>query len=287
MPPVNLTLWSGTLGQYDFAVRLDCAARAGYQAMSVGPWDCRSPGETASRAVELRKAANDAGIALSTLDPFTSWLRLKDAPSNSAAAEQVHYARLFASYQPAEIFTMAAELGATTVSAVAPAGGICKLAEAVEGFAAACHEAARYGLNVQLEFMPFTGIRDLLRAWQVVSAAGAANGGMVLDVWHFRRSGSSLAELAAVPADRLFTVQLSDGPAEPEPDLWHAASHDRLLPGAGQLDVAGILRAVRATGARPDFGPEVVSDSLSTLGALEAATRAAAASHRVLEEAGF
>lgn len=157
----------------------------------------------------------------------------------------------------------------------------------MEGFAAACHEAARYGLNVQLEFMPFTGIRDLPRAWQVVSAVGAPNGGIVLDVWHFRRSGSSLAELAAVPADRLFTVQLSDGPAEPEPDLWHAASHDRLLPGAGQLDVAGVLRAVCATGARPDFGPEVVSDSLSTLGALEAATRAAAASHRVLEEAGF
>ncbi len=54
MPPVNLTLWSGTLGQYDFAVRLDCAARAGYQAMSVGPWDCRSPG---GDGVESRGAA--------------------------------------------------------------------------------------------------------------------------------------------------------------------------------------------------------------------------------------
>jgi sugar phosphate isomerase/epimerase len=287
MSPVNLTLWAGTLGRYDFGVRLNCAARAGYQAVSVAPWECRPPDDTKSQAARLRKHADDLGITLSALDPFTTWLSLADAAPGGTGSEQASYARLFASYRPAEIFAMAAELGATTVTAVASGDGIRSPAEAVDEFAAACAEAAGYGLRLQLEFMPFTSVRDLERAWQVVSGAGAANGGLVLDVWHFRRSGSSLAQLAAIPAARLFTVQLSDGPADPEPDLWHAASHGRWLPGTGQFDVTRILRAVHAMGARPEFGPEVVSDSLAALGALEGATQAAAASRQVLAEAGF
>jgi sugar phosphate isomerase/epimerase len=287
MSPLNLTLWAGTLGRYDFAVRLDCAARAGYQAMSVAPWDCRAPDDTKSQAASLRRRADDRGIALSALDPCTAWLGPADAAPGGAGSEQASYARLFASYQPTEIFTMAAELGATTVTAVAAGDGICSPAQAADGFGAACTEAAGYGLRLQLEFMPFTPIPNLRSAWRVVSEAGAANGGLVLDVWHFRRSGSSPAQLAAIPADRLFTVQLSDGPADPEPDLWHAASHDRWLPGTGRLDVTGILRSVRALGTRPEFGPEVVSDSLSALGPLTAAVRAAAASRQVLSEAGF
>ncbi|MBV9204185.1 MAG: sugar phosphate isomerase/epimerase [Actinobacteria bacterium] len=285
MPLSHLILWAGTLGPYDFAVRLDCAARAGYQAMSVAPWDCRMPEKTKSQAARLRRRAEDRGVALSVLDPFTTWLAPADAGPGGAGSEQARYARLFASYQPTEIFTMAAELGAATVTAVAPVVG--RPSEAADRFAAACAEAAGYGLRLQLEFMPFTPIPNLQRAWQVVSQAGPANGGLVLDVWHFRRSGSSLTQLAAIPADRLFTVQLSDGPADPEPDLWHAASHGRRLPGTGQLDVTGILRSLRAMGARPEFGPEVVSDSLSALGALEASVQAAAASRRVLSEAGF
>ena len=67
--------------------------------------------------------------------------------------------------------------------------------------------------------------------------AGAANGGLVLDVWRCRRNGSSLARLAAIPAHRLFTLQLSDGPTDQEPDLSRVASHGRCLPRTGQLDV--------------------------------------------------
>ena len=287
MSPLNLTLWAGTLGHHDFAVRLDCAARAGYQAMSVAPWDCRAPDDTRSQATSLRKRADDRGVTLSALDPLTTWLSRRDATPDGAGSEQASYARLFASYQPAEIFTMAAELGVTAVTAVASGDGICNPAEAADEFAAACAEAAGYGLSLQLEFMPFSPIPNLQSAWEVVFEAGTANSGLVLDVWHFRRSGSSLAQLAAIPADRLFTVQLSDGPADQEPDLWHAASHGRWLPGTGQFDVSGILRSVRGMGARPEFGPEVVSDSLSALPPLAGATRAAAASRQVLAEAGL
>jgi sugar phosphate isomerase/epimerase len=255
--------------------------------MSVAPWECRAPDDARSQAAGLRKRADDRGITLSALDPFTTWLSLADATPDDTGSEQASYARLFASYQPAEIFTMAAELGVTTVSAVAPGDRIWSPARAVDGFAAACAEAAGYGLSLQLEFMPFTPIPNLQSAWEVVFEAGTANSGLVLDVWHFRRSGSSLAQLAAIPADRLFTVQLSDGPTDPEPDLWHAASHGRWLPGSGQLDVTEILRSVRGMGARPEFGPEVVSDSLSVLEPLAAASRAAEASRQVLAEAGF
>src|SRR6516165_331923 len=114
MSPVDLTLWAGTLGPYDFPVRLDCAARAGYQAMSVAPWECRPPDDATSRAPELRRLADDRGITICALDPFTTWLSRSDTAPGGVGSEQAGYAELFASYQPAEIFTMAAELGAGT-----------------------------------------------------------------------------------------------------------------------------------------------------------------------------
>src|SRR2546425_761057 len=81
------------------------------------------------------------------------------------------------------------------------------------------------------------------------SAGGHENGGILIDPIHFDRGGSSAGEISGVPRARFRYMQLCDAPAERPTDvegLLHQARAERLMPGDGGLDLAGILRAVPA-----------------------------------------
>lgn len=100
------------------------------------------------------------------------------------------------------------------------------------------------GLRVVLEFFPWTNVPDLATAARVVEATGDPDVGILLDTLHFDRSGSRLADLAALPAARLPFVHLCDAPVCPPYStemLLHAGRAERLPPGDGQIDLRAIL----------------------------------------------
>jgi sugar phosphate isomerase/epimerase len=96
---------------------------------------------------------------------------------------------------------------------------------------------------VQLEFFPWTDLRDINTAWEVVQLADRPNGGIHLDTWHYFRSGGCYEQLAEIPADRIFCVQFSDGPAVrmSELGLLEETIGYRVLPGDGTMDLNGLL----------------------------------------------
>jgi len=112
--------------------------------------------------------------------------------------------------------------------------------------AALCELAAPLGLNIYLEPMPWTDVRDFTQAAHIVDLAGQPNGGVLIDPIHFDRAGNHAAQIAAVPAARLAYLQFCDAPAERPADLaglLHQARAERLPPGEGGLDLRGILAA--------------------------------------------
>lgn len=116
-------------------------------------------------------------------------------------------------------------------------------------FAEVCRVAAPYGLIVDLEFVSFLGIRSLPSAARVVSAAGQANGNVLVDALHLSRSGGTPEDMAAVDPRLFGYIQLCDAPAAiPGDDAGklHEARTARLAPGDGGLPLAGIVRAVPA-----------------------------------------
>jgi sugar phosphate isomerase/epimerase len=123
--------------------------------------------------------------------------------------------------------------------------------EAAARFAEICDAAAEHGLLVQLEFFPWTDLRDLTTAWEVVRLADRPNGGLHLDTWHYFRSGGGSEQLASVPADRIFCVQVSDGPAERLPGigLVEETIGHRVLPGDGTMDLTGLFHDLAQVGA--------------------------------------
>ena len=131
---------------------------------------------------------------------------------------------------------------ARSLNAVDVFGGPWSLDDAATAFAGLCDRAADHGLLVHLEFLPWSRIPDLATAWQVVRAADRPNGGLMLDAWHYFRSGPDGELLRSVPGASILGVQLCDAPATPEADPLHATLHERLLPGDGELPLAACWR---------------------------------------------
>lgn len=135
--------------------------------------------------------------------------------------------------------------------------------------------AAAHCLTADLEFMPWTAVKTLEDARKIVEAAGAANGGVLIDALHYDRSDTTIEEVRALDPSRINYAQICDGPVPYDPSdegLIAIARNGRLLPGDGGIDLAALIHAL------PDGTPisvEIPSLLELELGPLEFARRAA------------
>ena len=127
--------------------------------------------------------------------------------------------------------------------AVAPLTDLVHWAAELHQLAA---QAADVGTRVALEPLPFSNITDFRLAAELVTAADHPAAGLVVDIWHLERGPSTLADLAEVPGDKVFVVELNDAPAPQSSDLFHDTIHHRVLCGAGNLRRHGLCRHTAA-----------------------------------------
>ena len=161
------------------------------------------------------------------------------------------------------------------------------LADLIEPFGALCDRAAEHDVLIGFEFLPYSHVRTIGEAWEVVEAAGRPNGGVTVDLWHWFRSDARAEDLAGIPASVITTVQLCDVAPEPGRDMTEEARHNRLLPGRGAGNTLGTLRALRDHGVAAPVSVEVFSDDLDAHPPAEAAGLAFDAGVATLEAAGF
>ena len=96
-------------------------------------------------------------------------------------------------------------------------------------------------IRINLEFGIFTEVKTIHQASRILRAIGSPVGGLLIDSLHWRRSGGSLADVAAVPPEWISYAQLCDAPD----------------PGADPADAAAILeealdgRVAMGTGGLP------------------------------------
>lgn len=111
-------------------------------------------------------------------------------------------------------------------------------------YAALCEAARPYGLTCDLEFMPWTSVKNAPQAIRIAKAADQSNCGILVDGLHFGRSATTLADIASIPHAWLHYAQICDAsgniPADNE-GLIYDARHNRLLPGDGAIDLKGMF----------------------------------------------
>jgi sugar phosphate isomerase/epimerase len=226
-------------------------------------------GTTAS---DIGQQARDLGLDL-IMDPVMNWYPDR-RPSPSR----------FAGVSTDDALRMCQALGVTSLTAITTTTSDVPVAELAEHFGRLCDRAADFGAQVHLEFMPFTVVRNLRTAWDLVRAADRPNGGLVFDTWHFFRGEPQFDVLAGIPGDRVFCVQLDDAPAVPHGSLREETSR-RLLPGDGALDLPAAIRALHRIGALRWVGPEVISPELAAMPVADAAALAMNRTRAVVDAA--
>ena len=230
---------------------------------TLSPPDVLRAAGSGTTAADIRHQARDLGLDL-ILDPVMNWYPDRE-PSPSR----------FAGVSTDDALRMCEALGATSLTAIATASSDVPVPELAEHFGRLCDRAADFGARVHLEFMPFTVVRTLRIAWDLVRHSGRPNGGLVFDTWHFFRGEPDFGVLAGIPGDRVFCVQLDDAPAVPRGPLRQETAR-RLLPGDGALDLPAAIRALHRIGALRWVGPEVISPDLAAMPVPDAAALAMA-----------
>lgn len=187
------------------------------------------------------------------------------------------------------IWSLADRFGARSIQAIGPFAGT--LADAGVAFHGLCSRAADHGMVVALEPLPFTNIPDLATAVEVVERAGHPAGGLCLDIWHHTRAGDSLDAVRALGADRIMSVQMSDGPRRapdadaPGFDYKDDCLRHRVPPGHGDMDAVAFAAAVLAAGTTVPWSVEVCDDSVWGRPATDHVARCGDAMRGVLVEA--
>ncbi len=180
--------------------------------------------------------------------------RLDDTGLRVLGAEAIRLDGARGGWEP--VLAAAAELGARYLNAISEDGNLTRLADR---FAELTQLALRYGVRPVIEFMSYKPVHTLAAALNI--AALSADGRVLIDALHVQRCGVTLADLAGAAPALLSYVQLCDAPLEPptglpppaalprgQPvagsDLALEARARRLLPGQGELPLAGLLGAL-------------------------------------------
>ncbi len=268
----RLILSSHTASRTTFRELAEAAAAAGVSAIALTYREYRRFAAGGERDADMVAAAHDQGV--NVVDIEALYAVLEADPSGRTAA---HTDRLFAL---AELF------GAKSIGVHSNVEG--DIDTAAERLAEFCDKAAAHGVGLGVEPVPVMGLRDLATAWQIMERAGRPNMGLVLDTWHFSRGAGTVDMIRSLPGRAFKTVQISDGRLDPDPDLDYLEDTltNRVLPGKGEFDLAGIIRAIQDVGADVGWDMEICSSTLDRLPGREAARQAVEATRSVLAAAG-
>jgi sugar phosphate isomerase/epimerase len=264
MNPQERVFFAGTRQVVPLLERLAPAAAAGFTAVTAWPGDVVHADRGA-----IREAVAAQGLKITDMECIGNWL-----PGHATA--QGGWADAVRAATPEKIIGLAAELGAGSVSVVELMGMEWDPAAQAGAFAAICDRAAEHGMTVAIENVPVGAVSSFARALELVERAERGNAGIMVDSWHFFRSGSLLDDLARCPSELILSIQLNDALATPEADL-NSGMMRRLLPGEGELDLRGFMQALAATGTQAPIGIETFSAELDALDTMSAMQRCAMA----------
>ncbi len=256
---VDLHLSAMTLRYASFSDRVLAAAAAGFSGIGLGAVDYLDARRSEFSEEQLADYVARHGLRVVELEFLTDWWREADVRGVRLEEDLLFYlADLL--HVPQINVGLFADVPT----------GVQK-----QQFRRLCTRAADHGVRIALEFMPYSSLRTLAEVRDLVAGVPTGNAGLMLDAWHWHRSGGTLEELRTLSPAEVFAIQLCDATAIPNPDLRQEGRHQRLLPGAGVVDLTGFLSVLGGIGVDLPLAVEVLSDELDARNPVEVAMLAA------------
>src|SRR6201982_576041 len=227
--------------------KLRAIAAAGFDAVEIFEPDFTCFDRSAR---DVARLCGDLGLAICALQPFRDFEGMPE-PQRAQAFRRVE-----------KKFDLMQELGTDLLlvcSNVSPQalGGIDRAAADLRELG---ERAAARGIRVGFEALAWGRyVNDYRDAWEIVRRANHPAIGIILDSFHTLAPGSPVAQIAAIPADKIFLVQLADAP-QLDLDVLSWSRHFRCFPGQGNLRVSDFVAAVDATGYNGPLSLEIFND---------------------------
>jgi sugar phosphate isomerase/epimerase len=233
---------------FDFRDRVEAAARAGFKG--IGIWHADLEHTLKKRSLkEMKQILDDNGMKYLEIEFLRDWFLDGEKKRQS-------------DFEKKKLLEASAALNAKHVKVGDFEHTECPIPPLIESFAALCADAANYGATIGFELMPFSMIDTLKDALAMVEGAGAKNGGIILDLWHVAKLGTSYEEIARIPARYLIGVEINDGTFKAPWSLYEDTINHRRLCGEGEFDIRGFISSVKRAGYTGPYGIEVLSQEL-------------------------
>ncbi len=256
---------------WSFVRRVEGLRRAGFAGIGLFQEDLayvlanEAPGATcAAKLAWMRELLDREGIEHVELEFLTHWMLPPGDPRRQLE-------------QPMrELLMTAARVLRARHIKVGNFGIPVDKAELRERFRQICAEAAEAGTRIGMEIFPIdpnAQTLDQALEW----CGGVENGGLLLDTWHVSHApGIGFADVARLVPGQIVGVELDDGwlPTPEERAILDGPGglgfaentlNLRRLPGEGNFDVTGFIRAVLETGFRGPWGNEILSEEFRRL----------------------
>ncbi len=253
------------ISPFPFVKRVEVAARAGYRGLGLLHADLMAVANRLGLS-EMRRILEANGMQHIELEFLSDWYAqgLARAKSDAVRRDLLEAAEALS----ARCIKIAPGIGETSLDNLA-----LQMPRMIESFAALAREAASYGTSIALEIMPFSNIRTVSAALELVSTDPQPNGGLYLDIWHIARGGIDYAEVARIPQHWIKAVELDDADTDVVGTLWDDTRFHRRLCGKGALDIPAFLKAIDETGYRGPYAVEIISQEHRRLPLEEEAKR--------------
>jgi 4-hydroxyphenylpyruvate dioxygenase len=239
--------------------KLRAIAAAGFDAVEIFENDLLSFGGSPR---EVKELCSELGLAICAFQPFRDF---EGMPELQRARGLVRAERKFDLMQELETDLL------LICSNVSPAalGGIDR---AADDFRELGERAAKRGLRVGFEALAWgRHVNDYRDAWEIVRRADHKAIGVILDSFHALAPKFPTSAIRAIPADKIFLVQLADAPRI-DLDVLSWSRHFRCFPGQGDLPVLDFMECVAATGYAGPLSLEIFNDQFRAGSAARTAT---------------
>jgi 4-hydroxyphenylpyruvate dioxygenase len=123
-----------------------------------------------------------------------------------------------------------------------------------------CELAGEFRINVVLEFIGWARqVNRVEIAWEIVGGADCANGGLLIDTFHFAKVGSRIEALRRIPMEKVFLVHLNDVKTLPM-GIKEQSRGYRYFPGEGEAPLREIVQCFVEGGYRNYYCIEIFNE---------------------------
>lgn len=213
--------------------KIRLAGAAGFRAIELWNDDVTAYLAGGGTMEEIRAALRSAGLTIPSVIAVLGWIGCADAEREERRAEAQRR------------MEQAHALGSPFIVATPPRGQVDP-ERAGRDYRELIEMGRRAGVRPMMEFLGFVEhVNNINTAWEIVQRAGDPTGTLVIDFFHMvRGQHSTLADLRALPVDRIGIVHLDDAPYnKPFAEMSDA---DRVYPGDGDIPLGEMLDALRA-----------------------------------------